>query len=126
MGLFKFNLTCTNIIPIVNYAGGGSFPRVRSNLKAIRERGWGPLNQILLSHPDIVNGSNDDIFVGTSSESCPDSPDITNIVSNDNSITTSATSTPQSTPTGEKKIDPLISRISTSLTALLVKLCAPS
>lgn len=59
-------------------------------------------------------------------ESCPDSPDITNIVSNDNSITTSATSTPQSTPTGEKKIDPLISRISTSLTALLVKLCAPS
>ena len=48
MGLFKLNLRRTNIIPIVNYAGGGSFPRVRSNLKAIRERGWRPLNQILL------------------------------------------------------------------------------
>jgi len=73
------------------------------NLKAIRDHGWGPLDQILLSHPDIINGSNNDTDISalvTSSESCPDSPSSTNrgstIISTDNSAAT--TPSPQSSP----------------------------
>ena len=62
MGLFQLNLTRTDIIPIVNYAWDHSFARVRTNLKAIRDRGWGPLNQILLSHPEIINGCKNELI----------------------------------------------------------------
>ena len=55
MGLFKMNLVCTNIIPIVNYVLKKSFANVNNNFKAISDRGWGPLNRILLSHPEIIN-----------------------------------------------------------------------
>jgi len=54
MGLFEMNLLRTDVIPIVNYAWERSFARVQSNLKAIQDRGWGPLNKILLSHPEII------------------------------------------------------------------------
>jgi hypothetical protein len=43
----------TDIIPIVNYAWSGSFDNVETNVKAILERGWFPLNRMLLLHPDI-------------------------------------------------------------------------
>ena len=55
MGLFKMNLVRTDIIPIVNYAWQKSFANVKNNLKAIADRGWGPLNRILLSHPEIIS-----------------------------------------------------------------------
>ena len=55
MGLFQLNLTRIDIIPIVNYAWDCSFARICTNLKAIRDREWGPLNQILLSHLDIIH-----------------------------------------------------------------------
>jgi hypothetical protein len=43
----------TDIIPIVNYAWHGSFDNVVTNKKAILDRGWFPLNRMLLLHPDI-------------------------------------------------------------------------
>ena len=59
MGLFKMNLVRTDIIPIVNYAWQKSFANVANNLKAIADRGWGPLNRILLSHPEIISSKID-------------------------------------------------------------------
>ena len=55
MGMFKMNLVRTDIIPIVNYAWKRSFNNVSNNLKAIADRGWGPLNRVLLSHPEIIS-----------------------------------------------------------------------
>jgi hypothetical protein len=43
----------TGIIPIVNYAWCGSFDNTETNNKAILERGWFPLNRMLLLHPDL-------------------------------------------------------------------------
>jgi hypothetical protein len=42
-----------DIIPIVNKAFEVSFARVDKVKHAIAERGWGPLNRVLLLHPDI-------------------------------------------------------------------------
>ena len=53
MGLFKLNLLRTDVIPIVNYTWSRSFAKEKTNLMDISDRGWGPLNQILLSHPEI-------------------------------------------------------------------------
>ena len=44
MRMFKLNLVCTDIILIVNYAWKSSFDNVANNLKAIADRGWGPLS----------------------------------------------------------------------------------
>ena len=55
MGSFKLNLVRTDIVPIVNYAWQRSFSNVENNLKAIADRGWGPLNRILLSHHEIIS-----------------------------------------------------------------------
>jgi hypothetical protein len=43
----------TDIIPMVNYAWAGSFDNTITNIKAILERGWYPLNRMLLLHPEI-------------------------------------------------------------------------
>jgi hypothetical protein len=43
----------SDIIPIVNYAWSGSFDNVDTNIKVILERGWCPLNRMLLLHPEI-------------------------------------------------------------------------
>ena len=43
----------TDIIPLVNMAWKESFANVTNSQKAIRERGWGPLNYCLLDHPDL-------------------------------------------------------------------------
>ena len=53
MGCFKLNLLRTDVIPIVNYAWERSFAKTHTNLRAMCERGWGPLNKILLHHPEI-------------------------------------------------------------------------
>ncbi len=50
MGL---EILSTDIIPIVNYGWSGTFDNVDTNIKAILERGWYPLNRMLLLHPDI-------------------------------------------------------------------------
>jgi len=49
----KPGIVATDIIPMVNYAWGQSFVRVDKNLKAIADRGWGPLNYCLLMNPQI-------------------------------------------------------------------------
>ena len=54
MGMFNLNIICLDIIPIVNYAWARSFNNFITNKKAIRDRGWGPLNKILLQHPEIL------------------------------------------------------------------------
>ena len=41
------------IIPMVNYAWSHSFARCIKNKKAISERGWNPLNRVLLTDPSI-------------------------------------------------------------------------
>jgi hypothetical protein len=43
----------TDIIPIVNFAWSGSFDNTVTNIKAILERGWFPLNRMLLLHLEI-------------------------------------------------------------------------
>ena len=49
----KPELVATDIIPMVNFAWDRSFVRVDKNLKAIADRGWGPLNYALLNDPQI-------------------------------------------------------------------------
>jgi hypothetical protein len=44
-----------DIIPMINYAWMGSFKLKNNNLKAIFERGWNPLNRMLLLHPSLRN-----------------------------------------------------------------------
>ena len=44
----------TDIIPIVNYAWGQSFAKVKTNQKAIADHGWNPLNFNLLTSTQIV------------------------------------------------------------------------
>ena len=86
MGLFKMNLQHTDIITFVNYAWNRSFARIDQNQKAIRERGWGPLNQILLSHPEIVTSKN---IASTQEVSLP------TLESDDTSTLSSSSPTPQ-------------------------------
>jgi hypothetical protein len=43
----------TDIVRIVNGAWHKSFARVDTNKRAIAARGWGPLNYILLDHPEL-------------------------------------------------------------------------
>ena len=43
----------TDIIPLVNASWSQSFARVKSNQKAIAQRGWNPLNRNLLMLPEI-------------------------------------------------------------------------
>jgi hypothetical protein len=43
----------SDIVRIVNVAWQKSFARVDTNLKAIAERGWPPLNYVLLDHPEL-------------------------------------------------------------------------
>ena len=65
-------LSPTDICPLVRHAWEGSFARKDSSQKAIAERGWGPLNYVLLNHPQLQVASN---FANdpTSGESPPES-----------------------------------------------------
>jgi len=86
MGIFKLNLQRTDIIPIVNYAWARSFARIGSNIHARQARGWGPLNKVLLSHPDILCTKPKSL-----SSECDQVQ--TNIISNDTTVALSVCST---------------------------------
>jgi hypothetical protein len=49
----KFTLTRHGIMCLVRYDWEKSFARVRMNKQSIAERGWGPLNYVLLDHPEL-------------------------------------------------------------------------
>jgi hypothetical protein len=49
----RLELIPYDIVPIVNYAWQGSFDNIQNNKKAILNRGWWPLNRILLLHSDL-------------------------------------------------------------------------
>jgi hypothetical protein len=48
-----FTLTRHDIMWLVRYDWEKSFARVRTNKQAIAERGWGPMNYVLLDHPEL-------------------------------------------------------------------------
>jgi hypothetical protein len=50
----------TDIIPLVMHAWSKSFGIVENAKKAIAQRGWGPLNYVLLDHPDVRNNTRND------------------------------------------------------------------
>ena len=54
MNVKSLNIKRSDIIPIVNSARSKSFANVDNNVKAIRDRGWGPLTRNLLQHPEIL------------------------------------------------------------------------
>ena len=66
------------MIPTVNYAWRRSFAKERTNLKAISDRGWGPLNRNLLSHPEIqsTNLKNESSIEATSNDRLHDNSPI--------------------------------------------------
>ena len=47
-------LTKTDIVPLVIEAWIQSFARVNKNQQAISDRGWGPLNRVILLDPEIL------------------------------------------------------------------------
>jgi hypothetical protein len=49
----KFTIIKQDIMWIVRYAWEKSFARIQTNKHAIAERGWGPLNYVLLDHPEL-------------------------------------------------------------------------
>ena len=54
-GNIQIEFIKTDILTIVNcYGWKRSFARVSTNLKAIKERGWEPLNQAALSYHQIA------------------------------------------------------------------------
>jgi hypothetical protein len=50
----EFAINKEDVVYLVAQAWADSFARVRSNLKAIAERGWGPLHYNCLLHPEIA------------------------------------------------------------------------
>jgi hypothetical protein len=44
----------TDCVPLVNMAWSNSFAKVKNAQKAIKERGWNPLNFVLLDHPKLI------------------------------------------------------------------------
>jgi hypothetical protein len=43
----------TDIVPLVSLSWFKSFGLIENAQKAISQRGWGPLNFVLLDHPDV-------------------------------------------------------------------------
>ena len=50
----------TDICPLVRTAWNASFANVVHGRKAVAERGWGPLNYVLLNHPQLISASSQD------------------------------------------------------------------
>jgi hypothetical protein len=60
----------TDIIPLVNAAWERSFGRATEARRAVLQRGWSPLNYVLLDHPKLIKPTveiNNDIDTSTSS-----------------------------------------------------------
>jgi len=53
MGLHDEGILDTDMMPLINYAWERSFARVQKNKNAICDRGWNPLNRVLLLDPDL-------------------------------------------------------------------------
>ena len=53
MGLYG-DLEKSDILPLINIIWSKSFGRIRTNRKAISDRGWNPLNRRLLYDPEIL------------------------------------------------------------------------
>lgn len=49
-----------DILSIVSEGFDESFANVEGNMKAIRKRGWNPLNRNLLLHPEILSTMNEE------------------------------------------------------------------
>jgi hypothetical protein len=49
----KFTIIKQDTMWIVHYAWEKSFARIETNMHVIAERGWGPLNYVLLDHPEL-------------------------------------------------------------------------
>jgi hypothetical protein len=47
------NVEMCDIIPLVTHAWSHNFGKASNAKNAITQRGWGPLNIILLDHPDV-------------------------------------------------------------------------
>ena len=57
------SLVPTDIVPIVNMAWNSSFVNIQNNLVIIQERGWNPLNYVLLDSDDIkLTMTNSDVL----------------------------------------------------------------
>ena len=54
MARLPFAIEKTDVVIIMSAAWELSFNNVATNRKAIAERGWGPLNYVLLDHPEIA------------------------------------------------------------------------
>jgi len=44
----------SDVVLLIHHAWKESFAIVERNKKAIAERGWAPLNYVLLDHPELV------------------------------------------------------------------------
>ena len=71
----------TDVVPLVNTAWEKSFARSDQTKKAVMERGWSPLNYVLLDHPkvkknddaiNLTNVSTDEIIDATTTDESPD------------------------------------------------------
>jgi hypothetical protein len=53
----------SDIVIILNIASQKSFARGDTNLKAISERGWAPLNYVILDHPELQETKMDGVAI---------------------------------------------------------------
>jgi hypothetical protein len=77
----------TDIIPLLNMAWEGTFNRVDTARRAVLERGWNPLNYVLLDHPGIrrFDETPDDTTVDNSNNDCGNQPSVCVTESQDSS-----------------------------------------
>ena len=54
MGLHDEGILDTDMMSLINYTWDRSFARVQKNKNAICDRGWNPLNRVLLLDPDPI------------------------------------------------------------------------
>ncbi len=53
MGLHDDGIVDTDLTSLINYAWNESFAKIDKNKNTISDRGWNPLNQVLLLDPDL-------------------------------------------------------------------------
>ena len=78
------NIRKTDVIPIVNYCWDRSFAKVKSNQKAIAERGWNPLNYYILDSPELNASTSSNETNTPTPPPTTDSPRPNVIIANDN------------------------------------------
>jgi hypothetical protein len=89
----------SDCIPLINIAWSKSFSRIENARKAIMQRGWGPMNYVLLDHPKIIqlatkadeeiaDGANDGSTAAATKNAAPTTAAVTDVSLNLNSIIT--------------------------------------